>query len=308
MSLKFDYMLEMLNRIDRGELVTKNSLMNDFEISERSVYRYIETLKNSRFPIIFDRQKESYVFEEGYSLSKPALSAGEALAFALAKEVLKNFGDSVEKNLESIENKLKVKKKGYKDSIVLPLYKRAAEIKGFLETIHEAINEGKRLEMIYFSHSSGEESNRKIDPYFLFFAEGFWYIRAFSHDSEEFRVFAVDGIRELKTLSEYYIRQLLSPEDELSSSFGAWLDGESITAVLRFDKEVADQVTRKQFVRGQKERRLPDGRVEIEMTTRNNFGLMILIYKWLPFVEVVKPASLRKAFRGQLAAAAGKNK
>ena len=308
MSLKFDYMLEMLNGVDRGELVTKNSLMNDFEISERSVYRYIETLKNAGFPIIFDRQKESYIFEEGYTLSKPALSAGEALAFALAKEVLKNFGDSVEKNLESIENKLKVKKKGYRDAIVLPLYKGSTEIKGFLETIHEAINEGKRLEMIYFSHSSGEKSTRKIDPYFLFFAEGFWYLRAFSHDSEEFRVFAIDGIRELKILSEYYIQQQLSPEDELSSSFGAWLDGESITAVLRFDKEVADQVTRKQFVRGQKERRLPDGRVEIELTTRNNFGLMIFIYKWLPFVEVVKPASLRKDFRDELAAAARKNK
>jgi len=71
---------------------------------------------------------------------------------------------------------------------------------------------------------------------------------------------------------------------------------------------VADQVTRKKFVRGQKERRLPDGRVEIELTTRNNFGLMIFIYKWRPFVEVVKPASLRKDFRDELAAAARKNK
>ena len=96
MSSKFDMMLDIVRKIDRKDKVTKYSLMNDFGVSERSVFRYVDILRRANIRIIYDKQKESYVFEEGFSIKKPELSdAAEPLTIALAKGILKNFGTSL---------------------------------------------------------------------------------------------------------------------------------------------------------------------------------------------------------------------
>ncbi len=158
MSSKFDMMLDIVRKIDRKEKVTKYSLMNDFGISERSVFRYVDILRRANIRIIYDKQKESYVFEEGFSISKPELSDAESLTIALAKGILKNFGTSLEQNLESLETKLKSKKKSTRQSIILPIYKSPPKIKEYLEILHLAINEGKTVNLLYASSSSGKKS------------------------------------------------------------------------------------------------------------------------------------------------------
>ena len=91
MSYKFDSLLEILNKLDNGEKITVHSLIDDLEMSERTIHRYIRALQTARFPICYDKKKDSYVFEKGYSLKKPYISVEEQLAFALAKNLLKNL-------------------------------------------------------------------------------------------------------------------------------------------------------------------------------------------------------------------------
>ncbi|MBI4687646.1 MAG: HTH domain-containing protein [Nitrospirae bacterium] len=102
MSYKFDSLITILNKIDGKEKVTSKTLMNDLEVSERTAYRYIQTLQVAGFPLVYDRQKDSYVFSEGYSLSKPNLSLEESLALALSKKMLGSLGGGFEKGLSAI--------------------------------------------------------------------------------------------------------------------------------------------------------------------------------------------------------------
>jgi len=92
MSYKFDTLITILNKLDRREHVTAKSLMDEFEISDRSVYRYMDTLLTAGFPINYDRKKGSYTFDEGFTLGRPSLSVGEILGLALAKKLLVKFG------------------------------------------------------------------------------------------------------------------------------------------------------------------------------------------------------------------------
>lgn len=80
MSYKFDSLMIILNKLDAGQKVTCQSLMDDLEISARSVYRYITTLQIVKFPIDYDRKKGTYTFSEGFSLKKPNISIEEALS------------------------------------------------------------------------------------------------------------------------------------------------------------------------------------------------------------------------------------
>ena len=110
MSDKFNALWIILNKLDQKEKVTARSRMEDLEVSERSIYRYITTLQVAGFPVDYDRGMNSYVFSEGYTLKKPAVSVEETLALALSKKLLHNFGPNMERSLARIEEKLSIKK------------------------------------------------------------------------------------------------------------------------------------------------------------------------------------------------------
>jgi predicted DNA-binding transcriptional regulator YafY len=57
MSYKFDSLISILKKLDKKEKVTVHSLMNDLEVSERTVHRYLQTLQVAGFPISYDRKK-----------------------------------------------------------------------------------------------------------------------------------------------------------------------------------------------------------------------------------------------------------
>lgn len=108
MSFKFDSLMIILNKLDRREEVTVSSLMDDLEIKERTVHRYLGTLLTAGFPIRYDRKKISYVFDDGYTLRRPDFSPEETLTFGLAKRLLRGLGPEMEASLGRIEEKIRM--------------------------------------------------------------------------------------------------------------------------------------------------------------------------------------------------------
>jgi predicted DNA-binding transcriptional regulator YafY len=156
MSFKFDSLIKILRKLDSREKVTVSSLKDDIEISERTAYRYIQTLQVAGFPIVYDRIKESYVFSENFKLGKPALSVEETLALSLAKRLLVNFGTGMEKSLSKIEEKLSVKESSLPKHIVLKADKLSPIVEGYLGMIYQAIKNFQRIKLTYQSLYSDE--------------------------------------------------------------------------------------------------------------------------------------------------------
>lgn len=308
MSYKFDSLIMILNKLDGGEVVTVESLVNDLEMSRRTIYRYIETLRIAGFPINFNRKEERYTFDHGYRLRKPNLTIDEILAFALAKKLLCNLGTGMEQSLSSIEDKLSVKEAKLPRHIVLKPESPSYQVQSYLGQLHNAIMNFQKIRITYAALHSQQESTRSIDPHYLFFNNGFWYLRGYCQTSEAFRTFALDRIKSLEVLDEYFIPKQISPDDELSSSFGTWLDGENEEVVLIFDREVKSQVLRKKWHKNQIEQELQDGRLELRFNVKGLGGMKRWIYQWIPHVEVVAPIDLRKDFLVELKKSIRKNK
>jgi predicted DNA-binding transcriptional regulator YafY len=307
MSYKFDSLITILNKIDRKEHVTVKSLMNDLEMSERTVYRYIQTLEVAGFPIVFDRVKDTYTFSETFSLSRPHLTVDETLALALSKNLMKTFGEGMEKSLAKIEEKLSIKKTNMPKHLFLSAADQPTAIQDYLSTIYDAIVNFKRIQITYNAPYQDGKSERKIDPYYLFFQEGFWHLRCYCHLREELRTFALDRISDLKILNEHFVPTNIVPEDELSASFGKWLDGEPTEVVLRFDKEAIPHLTRKVWHQSQKTKTLKDGRLEMKLIVKGTGGIKKWLYRWIPFVEVIKPKKLRAELKSDFLDAHKKN-
>jgi len=300
MSYKFDSLIIILNKLDAGDRLTVQSLMDDLEVSERTVHRYLKTLQVAGFPVNYDRAKGIYVFDEGYTLKKPNLTLEESLAFAVAKRVLGNYGSGVEKGLNSIEDKLSKKKMALPQHIILSADKPPMETERYLNLLNLAIVNSQTLELNYKGLHLNKEIHRKIDPYYLFFSEGFWYLRGYCHGSEEMRTFALDRIISIKALNEHFLQKGLSPEEELSASFGTWLDGEKYDVLLLFDEDIKPHVLRKKWHQSQQVKELSDGKLEMRFTVNGLKGIKKWIYQWLPSVEVLKPKELRDMLKREL--------
>lgn len=295
MSSKFDAMTTILKKLDQRHTVTVQGLMDELEISQRTAYRYLNTLQSARFPISFDRQKQSYVFDKGYNLGKPDLSIEETLSLAMAKKLLFDLGTGMEKGIQSIERKLFIQNNDrLPRHIILQSNAQLQEAaRNSLEKLYQAINDYRRVELSYASLYANEETIRKVDPCYLFFEDDYWYLRGYCHLREEFRTFAVDRIRVVKILDEHFIPRNISPQDELSGAFGAFIDGELTQVELLFDSEITPYVMRRNWHHSQKTETLPDGRVKIAFTVNWCDEFKSWIYRWLPYVKVLRPKSLR---------------
>ncbi|MBI5846870.1 MAG: transcriptional regulator [Nitrospirae bacterium] len=306
MSYKFDSLITILNKLDKGEHATVQSLMDDLEMSERTVHRYIKTLQIAGFPIGFNRARQTYAFDEGYSLRKLNLTIEETLSFSLAKSMLGSFGSGMSKGLAGIEEKLSKKTTNLPPHIILSA-ETASQGQEYLGIIHQAISSFQRIEIDYKTLYSDEQTLRQVDPYYLFFQDGFWNLRGYCNLREEFRTFALDRILNLKVLDAHFLPRKVAPADELSGSFGSVIDGEPLDVVLRFDAEIKPHILRKKWHQSQQGKELKDGRIEVRFHVNGIEGIKQWIYRWIPYVEVVEPKELRREISNELSSALKRN-
>jgi predicted DNA-binding transcriptional regulator YafY len=277
MSNKFDSLMRILNILDRRE-----------------------TLKDAGFPIIYDKEKDTYAFDQGYSLSKPGLTMEETLAFSLAKKLLGSFGPGMENTLSEIQNKLSIKKDEPFQYILRGPEELPAKVGPYFVSGHQAARNCQRIELVYKALYSDEVTKRKVDPYYFFVQENFWYFRGYCHLRKDFRTFALDRIESMKTLEEYFVPQRIPQEDEIAGIFGPFVDGEPVEVILRFDEEIKPYILRRKWHNSQRAKVLDDGRLELMFDVNGIEGIKQWIYRWLPFVEVVSPLELRDTLTDDL--------
>ncbi|GAM09873.1 hypothetical protein OR1_02155 [Geobacter sp. OR-1] len=293
MSLRFDSLLIILNKLDSGEIVTNRSLMEELDISERSAYRYIQSLIIANFPIWFDRKRKTYAFVEGYRLKRQKIPLKEEVALSIAQSLVEPMGKEVTQALEGIRNRLCGTSSEQTEKIIHPDRNMPGTIADYLSQLYRAISERRVVEFNYRLSPETEPFGRKIDPLYLFNHDGFWYVRGLCHNADNLRTFAFDRIIALDVTNEHYRKYDINEAEELESAFGPQLDGEPTDVVLRFNPEIARQVMRKKWHLSQKEKRLPDGRIELSFTVIGTETIKHWLYRWLPSVEVVSPATLR---------------
>ncbi len=308
MSYKFETMLNILNRLNSGERITRTDMAREFLVTVRTIDRYIDTLRNAGFPIDFDKQRGTYAFGPGYSLRKAELSPGEHLAFGLAKSMVGKFGPQTVKALESVEQKASLRQSSLPAHIVFSPEALPPVVEEHLETLNRAIEDQRRVEMVYHAaYRGGEPSCRIVDPYYLYFVGNVWYLRAFCRLKKELRLFALDRIGKLTILGDYFIPDPdITPGSDLEHSFGAMFDGAPREVVLRFGRECVPYLERHKLHGKQQEKVLPDGRLEVRATVSSLIGLRLWLYRFIPFVEVVKPKELRDDLREELEKAVGR--
>ena len=307
MSEKIYRLLEILNRLNNREILTLETLVRELDVTERTIYRYITALRSARFPIDFDEEKRTYRFPEGYSLQKLKISEDEMLPLLLSREIMAKLGGSLSEKLDSVVQKITTQTRHGKTNGPLPFWIEVPEvdfsrISKVYSQINEAIKEDQRIRIEYVDLNRNR-TEREVDPYALVFSDGFVLLVGYCHLKKGIRTFALDLIKEIHILDEFFLRNSdFDLKDYFKSSFKIW-DGELEKVVVRFDRAISRRLMRRKWHSSQKTKIQKDGDIIMEFELAGTEEIKSWIYTWIPHCEVIKPASLRNQIKEELALA-----
>ena len=193
--MKLSILIDMLFDFLSKRKITASYLAEKYEISQRTVYRYVETLAQ-KLPLVIKRGRnggiclsDSYRLPVGFMTAEEYTAAVEALTAAYAYKPEPRF-------LEA-RRKLTAQIKTEKHTLAV-----TGETGGFFaetdfstltkktQIFTECIQEETLIEVRYLAEN-GEVQTTKIEPHALVLRQGAWHIYAFCHEQRRFRSFAV---------------------------------------------------------------------------------------------------------------------
>lgn len=312
-SYKIVNILKLMNFFDSGASYTVKELAQKLTVTEKSVYRYLETLKTAYIPIYRDPVSMRYSFYTGYTLKKIGLTNDEISILITLKRLVSNLGIPFVSSFNSVLDKITYKIKSDADfnekREILPIWIKIDEPSNFYKyekifsIISKSIKERLRLNMTYFTLTRKEVTTREVDPYGLIYSNGFWILVAFCHMRNEVRHFSIDSIRELEITGKYFFYPEDFRLDEHLKDSWRYYSGKATEVLVRFDKEIHHIILRRdKWHPTQKAHEEADGSVILSFTVAGVDEIKNWIYKFLPYCEVLSPPHLREAICNELTA------
>ncbi len=252
-------------------------LQKRLEVSEKTVDRYIATLRNYfGISIEYDRNKKGYYLSEEGKFPFPRLTEGELFSLLISTKLVEEFKNTpLEDTLETLSQKLELllpdevtiraKELEMFLSVSLSPIKMKIDIKKIFEKIFSAIKNRKRILITYYSIERNEITERKVDPYHIYNYEGVWYFCGFCHLRKEIRDFALDRIQKINITPERFeFPKNFNPKEYILKAFRMY-KGNIIKVKILFDPYQARWIKERIWHKAQKIEELETGEIILEI-------------------------------------------
>ncbi|MCL4457168.1 MAG: transcriptional regulator [Nitrospirae bacterium] len=300
---------KVINILDIYTLISQNRypsvkfLAEKCEVSERSIYRYLEIISMID-PVEFDKERHGYKFTHTERIRKLLLSEDELILLFTLGDAAAHLGSGFRNSFQEFIKRLTDIAKNADAKKTMPIIIKIPEAvenektQEHLKTISACINEKLSIDMRYHTIHSGEIKQRMVDPYGLVFYEGAWILVGYCHLRNEVLHFAVDRILDMKKTQRYFrLDDSFDMSGHLSHSWGVY-DSDDVEVTVRFSSNVAEQITRRnKWHPTEKRRLLPTGEVELTFTVAGTAEIKHWIYSWMPNAEIIKPEWFREQMK-----------
>lgn len=295
--MKFSILLEMLFDLLAKRKVTAAYFAEKFELSVRTVYRYIDVLTLGGVPLQVRRGRDggvclsdSFKLPKGFMTKDEYEATIEALGFIYAQLPEERFMDAKRKLSAQVKAEVRdLALSGEVGSILVDggTWGDSGAFSEKLRLFEECIKERIVLDIEYHSRE-GEKTQRRIEPHVLVFKQSVWYLYAFCHKQRDFRLFRVGRVRSAIKTEERFLKRPFTRED-IPLNFAA-METDFIDARFAVaEKAFADA----QDWLGGENLRQTNGKWYADVTLPNDDALVRKILGMGAGVQVLAPPSLR---------------
>ncbi len=303
-SERLNRMLLMVPFLARREGADVGELCLEFEIDEATLMQDLDTLQMCGVPDYSPADLMEWSLEGGrirmmfadYFKRPLNLTRQEALSLfvsgsALVRSGVFTPGGALESALGKIEKALSEESREKLDDIIARIEVEMRAYEGNMrDIIDRGLEQGMNLEIDYWSFSRDEMTHREVEPVSLICSRGFWYLMAWCHSSEDFRLFRLDRIASVK-LTDHPVSRRARGSFDVPRVVGEYRPGRKAHQVkLRFSDRRGRRITEEWPAARIVER--PDGSVLVELRTRNLEWLANYLVRFGEGVKVEGPKEL----------------
>jgi len=199
--MKYQIMIKMMLMLTTKRRVTAAEIAERFEISQRSVYRYVEELNSAGVPIDVVRGRYGGIFlADTYRLPTGYFNKDEYASIIKALEAMSTQinDDSITTALEKMLRRQKEDKREVSvcGNFIVDggSWADMGKFSDKMKVCEQAVKDSMSLDIDYISRE-GEHTRRVIDPYVLIFKQNVWYVYAYCHYRQDFRTFKIGRIK-----------------------------------------------------------------------------------------------------------------
>ena len=210
-------LFEIVYILMQKKKTTAKELANRFEVSTRTIYRDIETLSGANIPIYASKGKDGGIgLLDEYVLNKTILSEEEQNQILFALQGMKKVKGQDEKDI--LEKLSILFNKKINDWIKIDFSNWDNMQEERFDIIKSAILNKHLVQFTYYN-SNGEESKRIVEPLQIWFKDKSWYLVSYCKLKQDYRIFKIARIKEVKMLQEHFERELPKEEENEKHNF-----------------------------------------------------------------------------------------
>lgn len=294
--MKYEIMLKILFELLAKKCVKAQYLAQKFEVSVRSIHRYLNCLELAGVPIYTIRGNNGgFAIVDTYKLNSTFMTKNE---FDQTITALNAITESVPNStLNNVISKLKAVAKNEYNSFDIKSgnliidagpWGDTVGYKNKLTITQKSIEENKKL-FIRYHDRNGDVTERTIHPHIILFKQGLWYVFAYCETRKEFRFFKTGRIEFANLLTDSFERQDLSNMD-LPLNF--WQNSiKTQTVILEVDKKYLSDVEEWLGIENVKN---VNGKYIAEASLPFDDGLTSKIMSYGNGIKVVEPIELKE--------------
>ncbi|MFD0896687.1 helix-turn-helix transcriptional regulator [Loigolactobacillus binensis] len=189
--MRIERLINLVLVLLRRDLVAARELAALFAVTERTVYRDVETLSLAGLPIYTLQGRNGGIgLLPNYKMAQNFLTASDVrnLLTALASVQALIETPALTATLQKLRS-MAAGDEAAADLLIEDVnWQGAAEIKALAQQFAQAIK-SKQVVTFQYSDRGGQLSQRQVEPYRLVYNGDRWYLQAFSYERQAFRTF-----------------------------------------------------------------------------------------------------------------------
>ena len=204
-----DRLFQIVQYLRGGRLVTAAQLAERLEVSERTIYRDITDLQSSGVPIDGEAGV-GYLMRDGYDLPPLMFARDEIVALVAGARLVRAWGGAAmaraaEEALVKIEAVLPDAAKDRVEAVAIHAMAPGLteEVRTRIDEIERAVEDRRRLTLAY-ADAEAQRTERVVRPLGLWFWGRVWTLVGWCELRNDFRMFRLDRIIDLKTDGETF--------------------------------------------------------------------------------------------------------